>query len=318
MQSRFLSIYFLLVCVAWLATATLAEAQLFSWGSPSAPAKSETPPQRAMSAFSRWNPFAFSTNRAQRSYGTGDDEGRGGYRTLCVRLCDGYYFPISHRTTRSKMYRESKICEASCDCETRLYYLPSNSSDIAHMTDLSGLGYKNLENAFVYRSAWDSGCACRPVPWSVAEASRHQDYASLADEQNMTARGRAELVVVAPDVKPDGQSEGEARPLDMAVASVMGPAGSPVAKPSGAGSSASEPVTMVVLNAAADQEDASLVATHSLTPDVVASQNAVRQPPDAMAGSLEVPAPKAVKSQRRYARLQPRPKKQTSRGLFQF
>ena len=38
----------------------------------------------------------------------GAREVAGTYRTMCVRLCDGYYFPISFTTTRE---RSRKGCE---------------------------------------------------------------------------------------------------------------------------------------------------------------------------------------------------------------
>ena len=36
--------------------------------------------------------------------------GGGTYRTLCVRTCDGYYFPISFKVTRAKFNTDSIAC----------------------------------------------------------------------------------------------------------------------------------------------------------------------------------------------------------------
>src|SRR5262245_44547891 len=33
------------------------------------------------------------------------------YRTLCVRLCDGFYFPMSFATTRGKLEDDAGRCE---------------------------------------------------------------------------------------------------------------------------------------------------------------------------------------------------------------
>jgi hypothetical protein len=48
------------------------------------------------------------------------------------------------------------------------------------MVDLSGRSYASLPNAFRYRKALVEGCSCKPAPWSVEEAARHQGYAGDA------------------------------------------------------------------------------------------------------------------------------------------
>jgi hypothetical protein len=99
------------------------------------------------------------------------------YRTLCVRLCDGYYFPISPATPQSRFARDADACSASCGSEARLFYHPSIAGNVENMVDLTGLAYSALPNAFKYRQALVPGCACRPQPWSDAERERHRAYA---------------------------------------------------------------------------------------------------------------------------------------------
>jgi hypothetical protein len=99
------------------------------------------------------------------------------YRTLCVRLCDGYYFPISAAAPGSSLSRDADRCSASCGAEARLFYHPSAGGSAETMIDLTGLAYSALPNAFRYRKTLVEGCSCRPQPWSEAEAERHRDYA---------------------------------------------------------------------------------------------------------------------------------------------
>ena len=48
------------------------------------------------------------------------------YRTLCVRLCDGFYFPISScHVRKSRFARDADACSASCGSEARLFYHPN-------------------------------------------------------------------------------------------------------------------------------------------------------------------------------------------------
>jgi hypothetical protein len=103
---------------------------------------------------------------------------RGGTnRTLCVRLCDGFYFPISSAATGGSLSRDAEACSASCGSEGRLFYHPNIGGDVETMVDLTGMAYSALPNAFKYRKTLVEGCRCRPQPWSETELQRHRAYA---------------------------------------------------------------------------------------------------------------------------------------------
>ena len=99
------------------------------------------------------------------------------YRTLCVRLCDGFYFPISPATPQSRFARDADACSASCGSEARLFYHPNVGGNVDTMVGLTGMAYSALPNAFKYRQALVPSCGCRPQPWSEAERERHHAYA---------------------------------------------------------------------------------------------------------------------------------------------
>ena len=42
------------------------------------------------------------------------------YRTLCVRLCDGYYFPVSFSTLPNHFQRDSELCQSQCAAPAEL------------------------------------------------------------------------------------------------------------------------------------------------------------------------------------------------------
>ncbi|MEM9356604.1 MAG: DUF2865 domain-containing protein [Pseudomonadota bacterium] len=104
------------------------------------------------------------------------------YRTVCVRLCDGYYFPISNSSRRGKFHSDADQCQARCQGNTRLFYMPRRTADINQARDTSGKSYKLLENAFLYRKKYIPQCTCRPAPWSPEERARHAMYASPAPQ----------------------------------------------------------------------------------------------------------------------------------------
>lgn len=110
------------------------------------------------------------------------------YRTLCVRTCDGYYFPISGSATRSDFHRDADICRRSCGSEAQLFYHPSSSGDASNMVDLSGRSYAHLPTAFLYRKKLVSSCTCRPAPWTASEIARHKRYAASAEKSAETTK----------------------------------------------------------------------------------------------------------------------------------
>ena len=133
-----------------------------------------------------------------------DDTGRtsrsGGYRTLCVRMCDGFYFPINQSTSRGGMLKDSDACRQRCgSTELRLFYAPAGSVDMNDAVDLQGRSYTRLQNAFLYRKRLISGCTCKSDPWTEAELIRHRKYA-IAEGKTPSALPSALLppmVVVA-------------------------------------------------------------------------------------------------------------------------
>ncbi len=110
----------------------------------------------------------------------GYEEDYGTYRTLCVRLCDGFYFPISDGVRRERLYSDSHQCSQRCDGEARLFYYPTTGGSPETMIDLAGHRYADLPNAFRYRKALVNGCTCKPAPWSQESAARHERYAAEA------------------------------------------------------------------------------------------------------------------------------------------
>jgi hypothetical protein len=103
-------------------------------------------------------------------------EREGPVRTLCVRMCDGFYFPISSATVRSELARDADRCSAMCSVDAQLFYHSTTGGSIDTMVDLTGRAYGSFPNAFKYRKTLVPGCRCRPQPWSEAERRRHRSY----------------------------------------------------------------------------------------------------------------------------------------------
>lgn len=134
-----------------------------------------------------------------------DDDNSGSYTTLCVRLCDGYYWPVKHGSRRRDFSRDARMCQSSCGEDARLFYMPKTGS-IEQAVDLSGRPYGKLPAALLYRRKLINGCACRPAPWSATELARHEVYALREAE----ARRRAEDAQIAAEI---AAHEGIAAPI---------------------------------------------------------------------------------------------------------
>ena len=129
---------------------------------------------RSMKFYSRNSP-SFEPSKGQS--GSSVKWGLSGtYRTLCVRLCDGYYWPISFATSRASFDRDNEVCERSCSSGAKLYIYRNPGEEAEDMVDLNGQSYKALKTAFLYRDRYDLTCQCRPHPWQEAALRQHQTY----------------------------------------------------------------------------------------------------------------------------------------------
>jgi hypothetical protein len=97
---------------------------------------------------------------------------------MCVRLCDGYYWPVSFATLKESFGRDEQTCLRSCGASTALYYYRNPGGDLEDMVSLQGMPYKSLGTAFLHRTTYDARCKCRPHPWEAESAERHKAYAS--------------------------------------------------------------------------------------------------------------------------------------------
>lgn len=94
-----------------------------------------------------------------------------GFRTVCVRMCDGYFFPISFATVQSRFGEDEALCKRQCPgAEVALYTYGNPGQDIEQAVSLSGEFYSSLPNAFKYRTEFNPGCTCRGADQNWADA----------------------------------------------------------------------------------------------------------------------------------------------------
>jgi hypothetical protein len=95
----------------------------------------------------------------------------GRVRTLCVRSCDGYFFPMSASSSTRDFARDQKNCEAACPgAAVEVFYHNLQSQESADMVSAaSGKPYTQMPNAFAYKQGERAEtCSCnRPQSYEV-------------------------------------------------------------------------------------------------------------------------------------------------------
>ena len=88
------------------------------------------------------------------------------YRTVCVRLCDGFYFPVSFATLPNHFQRDADVCQSRCAAPAELYYHqnPGGAMEQA-MSMKNQTPYVGLKVAFRYRKELVQGCSCKEAEY---------------------------------------------------------------------------------------------------------------------------------------------------------
>jgi Protein of unknown function (DUF2865) len=138
-----------------------------------------------------------------------------GSKAVCVRSCDGYFFPVSY-SAGGHMNDLQEMCRALCPNSEVTLYSYSPSADIDQAVSIDGGRYVDLPNAFKYRKSADLSCSCRRRGQSWAQAL--QDAENLLGEHKndiiVTQEKSDELARVRPDAKigPQKPSAAPAKP----------------------------------------------------------------------------------------------------------
>src|SRR5450432_3812243 len=108
----------------------------------------------------------------------------GTYRTVCVRSCDGAYFPISFATVPGRFPDDEKTCKALCPAaEATLFSYRNPGEDMNQAVSISGQPYSSSPNAFRYRQEFNPSCACKAAGQTWSDALKAIDDKTAAEQQ---------------------------------------------------------------------------------------------------------------------------------------
>jgi len=111
---------------------------------------------------------------------------QGGPYTVCVRSCDGYFFPLAN--SPSGREGQDEMCQSLCPGTETLAYGMSTGGDIQNaVARTSGQPYSSLPNALKYTRSFDAACTCRAQGQSWAQA--------LANAEQMLDQRKGDIIV---------------------------------------------------------------------------------------------------------------------------
>jgi hypothetical protein len=130
----------------------------------------------------------------------------GTYRTVCVRTCDGSYFPISFATVPARFGDDERTCKAECPAsDAALYAYRNPGEDMNQAVSTSGAPYTALPNAFRYRQEFNPTCACKAPGQTWSDALKNVDDKAIAEQQG-------DIIVTEESAKKMARPQAPAKP----------------------------------------------------------------------------------------------------------
>jgi hypothetical protein len=167
----------------------------------------------------------------------GDGAPSGTYHTVCVRACDGFYFPISYSTVPSRFADDARACQRLCPAaEAELYSFRNPGEDMEQAVSVSGQPYTALPNAFRYRKEIIAGCSCRRPGQSWADALKNADDSSTLESGDIvvTDQNAKALSQPKPSGKPGASTPKPGAGANSAAAATASPAATTTTNTAGA------------------------------------------------------------------------------------
>lgn len=189
--------------------------------------------------------------------------GLGGSMAICVRACDGGFFPVSYSARSSNLDDLAELCKALCPNAEVTLYTRAPSRDIETAVSIDGEPYTDHPNALRFQKTFDPSCACKAPDKSWVE--------TLAEAERIIAERHSDDVVVTAE-----KAEQLSRPLAQ---SARSPAKKSASTPKDAPPAPGDAPAPADSNDKAKAEDGAKSAseTHETTREVVGPDGVKRR-----------------------------------------
>jgi hypothetical protein len=106
----------------------------------------------------------------------------------CVRLCDGFAFPVGRAGMGDEGAQEA-ACRLACpESQVALFTMPKGAKDFSEATR-GGVNYSALPTAFRYRDSYNATCTCRPKGQTQSASALLGDFTLRRGDLAMTRIG---------------------------------------------------------------------------------------------------------------------------------
>jgi hypothetical protein len=193
----------------------------------------------------------------------GPVQAHAGSYAVCVRTCDGSFFPVSYSGAGSRADSLEDVCRSLCpNADMALYSFPFGGT-IEEAASPTGEPYANLPNAGKFEKTFDPTCSCRRKgqSWAEALADAEARYGHEKHDILVTPEKSAEMArpIIDPKAKPALDLKG--KPIMPGASVVAGPPAAPGPAP---GAPSLDTATAPVLDAnGADTKLSAAAATVS-------------------------------------------------------
>jgi len=134
-----------------------------------------------------------------------DEKPAGGTMAVCVRKCDGGFFPVSYSARRGNLDDLASLCHALCPGAEAELYTRSLWKPMDEAESIDGASYATHPNAFRFQTIYDKTCSCKPPDKSWASA--------LEDAEKIVASAHTKDVVISAE-EADKMSRPAAKTAD--------------------------------------------------------------------------------------------------------
>ncbi|MGO4388792.1 DUF2865 domain-containing protein [Microvirga sp. 2YAF29] len=204
------------------------------------------------------------------------DEGHrsmGGGRLICVKSCDGSFFPLT--TPPGGGQSADEMCQALCPgTETTAFAYPGGDDGLSRAASLAtDKPYTSLANAFKFRKNFDESCACKKQDESWAVVLRKAE--SMLDQRKgdvIVSAEKAEELSRPKAVQARKAAEKKADEEEKAAAEIAAAAPTASKESAGIGPQSIENTTVVGQNEGAQREMESTTGKKTvrvIAPDVI-------------------------------------------------
>jgi hypothetical protein len=174
----------------------------------------------------------------------GGVQAHSGSYAVCVRTCDGSFFPVSYSGAGSRADSLEDVCRALCpNADMALYSFPFGGT-VDEAASPTGEPYANLPNAAKFEKAYDPSCSCRRKgqTWAEALADAEARYGHEKHDILVTPEKSAEMARPIIDPKAKLAIDSKGKPIVPNASLLAGPGAPPVLGPvPGSGASPAAP-----------------------------------------------------------------------------